>query len=59
MYLLDRDLAVAGIPVTVTCRVLCFSKQAYYQWCAKQTSGRDVEETHLIDAAYDIHAEEL
>jgi putative transposase len=31
MYPLVLDLAADGIPVTVTCRVLGFSKQAFYQ----------------------------
>ena len=32
MYPLVQELAVDAIPVTVTCRVLGFSKQAFYQW---------------------------
>jgi putative transposase len=32
MYPLVGDLAADGIPVAVTCRVLRFSKQAYYAW---------------------------
>ena len=35
MYPLVRELAVDGVPVTVTCRVLRFSKQAFYQWKRK------------------------
>ena len=31
-YPLVRDLAVEGIPVTVTCGVLGFSTQAFYKW---------------------------
>ena len=31
MYPLVRELAVDGVPVTVTCRVLRFSTQAFYQ----------------------------
>ncbi|SDL06376.1 hypothetical protein SAMN05216282_12523 [Cryobacterium psychrotolerans] len=31
MYPLVLEMAVDGIPVTVTCRVLRFSKQAFYQ----------------------------
>jgi putative transposase len=34
MYPLVRDLAVDKIPVAVTCRVLGFSKQAFYKWQA-------------------------
>jgi hypothetical protein len=32
MYPLVTDLADEGIPVVLTCRVLGFSKQAYYAW---------------------------
>lgn len=35
MYPLVLDLADDGIPVAGTCRVLGFSKQAFYQWKAK------------------------
>ena len=31
-YPLVRDLAADGIPVTVACRVLGFSRQAFYAW---------------------------
>lgn len=40
IYPLVRDLADDGIPVAVTCRVLRFSKQAYYKWCACPVSDR-------------------
>jgi putative transposase len=39
----------------VTCRVLGFSKQAFYQWKAKPVSDRDYDDAHLINAAIDIH----
>jgi putative transposase len=55
-YPLVRDLAVGGIPVAVTCRVLGFSKQAFYRWCQDPVSRRDWDEAHLINAALDIHA---
>jgi putative transposase len=32
MYPLVLDLAEDGVPVTVTCRVLGFSTQAFYKW---------------------------
>jgi transposase InsO family protein len=54
-YPLVRDLAVAGIPVTVTCRVLGFSTQAFYKWQAEPVTDRDWLDAHLINAAYDIH----
>jgi putative transposase len=41
MYPLVIDLAVDGIPVAVTYRVLGFSKQALYQWRASPVSDRD------------------
>ena len=34
MYPLVKELADAGIPVTVTCRVLKLSRQPYYRWLA-------------------------
>jgi putative transposase len=39
----------------VTCRVLGFSKQAFYKWRAEPVSQRDWDDAHLINAAYDIH----
>ena len=55
MYPLVRDLAADGIPVAVTCRVLGFSKQAFYQWQANPVTERDWDDAHLINAALDIH----
>jgi putative transposase len=58
MYPLVLDLAADPdhkIPVVVTCRVLGFSKQAFYQWRARPVSQRDWDDAHLINAALDIH----
>jgi transposase InsO family protein len=55
MYPLVEDLAADGIPVAVACRVLGFSKQAFYRWKADPVSQRDWDDAHLINAAYDIH----
>ena len=55
MYPLVCELAGDGIPVTMTCRVLGFSKQAYYQWKADPMSDRDWDDAHLINTAMDIH----
>ena len=41
MYPLVRDLAADSIPVAVTCRVLGFSKQAFYRWLAEPVCRRD------------------
>jgi putative transposase len=55
MYPLVQDLAADKIPVAVTCRVLGFSKQAFYKWQAAPVSQRDWDDAHLINAAIDIH----
>ena len=57
-YPLVLDLAADPdhrIPVAVTCRVLGFSKQAFYTWKADPVSQRDWDDAHLINAARDIH----
>jgi hypothetical protein len=54
-YPLVLDLADDGIPVAVTCRVLGFSKQAFYAWKADPVCRRDWDDAHLIHAARDIH----
>jgi putative transposase len=55
MYPLVQELADDKIPVVVTCRVLGFSKQAFYKWQAAPVSQRDWDDAHLINAAIDIH----
>jgi transposase InsO family protein len=55
IYPLVLDLADDGIPVTVTCRVLGFTTQAFYKWRADPVSQRDWDDAHLINAAVDIH----
>lgn len=58
MYPLVLDLAADGIPVTVTCRVLGFSTQAFYKWRKQPVTQRDWEDAHLINAAFSIHADD-
>ena len=55
MYPLACHLAVDGIPVTVTCRVLGFSKQAFYAWKKRPVTDRDWDDARLINAALEIH----
>ena len=55
MYPLVRKMAVDRIPVTVTCRVLNFSKQGFYHWVRKPVSQRDWDDAHLTNAAGDAH----
>ncbi|MFI7494433.1 IS3 family transposase [Kocuria sp. M4R2S49] len=57
-YPLVLDLAADGIPVAVTCRVLGFSKQSFYEWRAKPVTDRDWDDAHLINAAMAIHADD-
>lgn len=59
MYPLVRQLAEAadgtGVPVAVSCRVLRFSRQAYYAWLADPVSSRDRDNAYLTNSAIDIH----
>lgn len=57
-YPLVRELAAEGVPVAVTCRVLGFSKQAFYKWQARPCSDRDWADAHLVNAALDIHRDD-
>jgi len=58
IYPLVRELAADGIPITVTCRVLSFTPQAFHKWRANPVSGRDWSDAHLVDAAREIHADD-
>jgi putative transposase len=58
MFPLVRDLAAAGIPVAVTCRVLGFSRQAFYAWQADPVCDRDLVDAYAINAAFDVHADD-
>lgn len=58
MYPLVGDLAGEGIPVTVSCRVLGFSTTAYHAWRWNPVSQRDWDDAHLINAVYDVHADD-
>jgi transposase InsO family protein len=57
-YPLVLDLAADKIPVAVTCRVLGFSKQAFYAWRQNPVSQRDWDDAHLINAALDVHRDD-
>jgi transposase InsO family protein len=58
MYPLVQELAVDGIPVTLTCRVLGFSKQAFYKWQVNPVTDREWADAHLINTAMSIHADD-
>lgn len=55
MHPLVLKMAVDGVPVTVTCRALGFSKQAFYQWKLNPVTQRDWDDAHLTNAAWDAH----
>jgi transposase InsO family protein len=57
-YPLVRELAAGGVPVTVTCRVLGFTKQAFYKWTARPVSAREWSDAHLVDRAREVHADD-
>lgn len=57
-YPLVLDLAADGIPVAVTCRVLRFSKQAFFKWRNSPVSRRDWDDAQLTNAAIDAHLDD-
>ncbi len=58
MYPLVRELAVDGIPVTVTCRVLNLARQPYYRWLADPVTDSEWREAHLANALFDAHRDD-
>jgi putative transposase len=58
MFPLVLDLAADRIPIVVTCRVLGFSKQAFFKWRADPASQRDWDNVHLTNAAIDLHRDD-
>ena len=62
MHPLVQELAAQQaplrVPVAVTCRVLGFSQQGYYQWLKSPVSAREVEEQHLIEVLRELHEED-
>ncbi|CAM4112738.1 IS3 family transposase [Tsukamurella strandjordii] len=58
MFPLVRELAADGIAVAVTCRVLKFSRQAFYAWSAVPVCDRDVDDAVVTNAAVDVHRDD-
>ena len=58
MYPLVRELAVDGIPVAVTCRVLKLARQPYYRWLAAPVTDAEWVQAHRADALFDAHRED-
>ncbi|CAM3411161.1 DDE-type integrase/transposase/recombinase [Dermacoccus barathri] len=58
MYPLVRELAVDGVPVTVTCRVLKIARQPYYRWLAQPVTGSELGEAYRANALFDAHRDD-
>ena len=57
-YPLVRDLAVDGIPVTVTCRVLNIARQPYYRWLAHPVTDAELTAAYRANALFDAHRDD-
>jgi transposase InsO family protein len=59
IYPLVREMAAQRhpirVPVTVACRVLGFTEQAYYKWVKAPVSAREREEIELIGLLRGLH----
>ncbi|MFN8037617.1 MAG: IS3 family transposase [Acidimicrobiales bacterium] len=58
MFPLVQDLADDGVPVSVTCGVLGFSRQAFYKWRNSPVCQRDLDDAYLTNELVDLHAED-
>lgn len=58
MYPLVRELAVDGIPVTVTCRVLEISRAPYYRWLDVPVTSADLSAAYRANALFDAHRDD-
>ncbi|MDH6248025.1 putative transposase [Mycobacterium sp. OTB74] len=52
------ELAVGGIPVAVTCRVLNIARQPYYRWQANPVTDAELVEAYRADALFDAHRDD-
>ncbi len=58
MYPLVRELAVDGIPVVVSCRVLDLGRSAYYRWLDEPFTDGQLDEAHLANSIHDAHVDD-
>ena len=58
MFPLVRELAVDGIPVTVTCRVLKLCRPQYYRWVEQPFTSAELDEAWLANAIFDAHIDD-
>ncbi len=54
-----RELAVDGVPVTVTCRVLKLARQPYYRWLQDPVTDSEIVEEYRANALFDAHRDDL
>jgi transposase InsO family protein len=52
------ELAAAGIPVAVTCRVLKLARQPYYRWLADPVTDAELVEAYRANALFDAHRDD-
>ncbi|MGP5292747.1 IS3 family transposase, partial [Brachybacterium tyrofermentans] len=57
-YPLVSELAVDGIPVTVSLRVLKLSRQPYYRWRKQQVTNAELIEAYRANALLDAHVDD-
>lgn len=58
MFPLVRELAVDGIPVTVTCGTLRLCRQQYYRWLECPVTDAVLDEAWLANAIFDAHRDD-
>ena len=58
MYPLVRELAVDGIPVTVTCRVLKIARAPYYRWLEAPVGAAELTAAYRANALFDAHRDD-
>ena len=46
------------VPVAVACRVLGFTKQAYYQWVKQPLSAREIADAQIIQVLRELHEDD-
>jgi len=57
-YPLVKELAVDGVPVAVTCRVLKLARQPYYRWLANPVTALELRQGYLANALFDAHRDD-
>ncbi len=51
-------LAVDGVPVAVTCRVLKLSRQPYYRWLTCPVTTGELAQAYRADALFNAHRDD-